>query len=767
MSPLDRLNPPQLEAVLHRGSPLLILAGAGSGKTRVITHRVTTLLEQDGIAPQNILAVTFTNKAAGEMKERVTHMLQGRMALGGLWMTTFHSACVRILRRDGPAAGIPKEFTIYDDDSQTALVKQIVRELGLDDKVYAPRALLSRIGHWKNLGISAEQAMRDSNDPKTERAAVVFEHYQKGLRRNQALDFDDLLLETVRLLQVSPETALRYNERFRHILVDEYQDTNRVQYELIRLLTQMHKEICVVGDEDQSIYSWRGADIRNILEFERDFPSAKTIRLEQNYRSTKNVLAAAGAVVARNTARKGKTLWSDREAGELIGFYEGADAEQEALFIADTIAKYLPHAGGKKVGVLYRTNGQSRLIEEALRRYRLKYHVVGGLSFYERAEIKDLTSYLRVALNPDDSISMLRIVNTPPRGIGSTTVEKLEHLALENNLSLWGAIQAAIQANPASRLGAAPERSGLASRALGALADFVQFVNDLRALALSQAPVLDLLKWIIERTRFTAAFETAGDPEAAARLENIQELLNAAADSTERGEDVSDFLDHAALSSDADDIDERAQISLLTLHTAKGLEFSLVFLAGLEEGLFPHSRTLESTIELEEERRLCYVGMTRAQDRLVLTRAQVRRRYGSEMPDETEPSRFLAEVPPELVNDLNPNRRQRVQRAAGDVYDGPLLNSAENIRQFFAQRGAGQALPPSKPAQAAPAVPRPAPAANESRGIKVGGRVRHAKYGVGVLLRREGEGGEAKLTISFPGHGLKKLVEKYAELESA
>jgi DNA helicase-2/ATP-dependent DNA helicase PcrA len=763
MSFLDWLNPQQLEAVTHRGSPLLILAGAGSGKTRVITHRVAALLEQDGARPESILAVTFTNKAAGEMKERVTHMLSGRMRLGSLWMTTFHSACVRILRRDGPAAGIPKEFTIYDDDSQAALVKQIVKELGLDDKAYPPRSLLSRISHWKNHALSPEQAMREANDPKTEKAAVVYEHYQKGLRRNQALDFDDLLLETVRLLQVSRETALRYNERFQHVLVDEYQDTNRVQYELIRLLTQIHKDVCVVGDEDQSIYSWRGADIRNILEFERDFPKARTIRLEQNYRSTKNVLAAAGAVVARNQARKGKTLWTDREAGDLVGFYEGADAEQEALFIAETIARYLPGNPGKKVGVLYRTNGQSRLIEEALRRYRLRYHVVGGLSFYERAEIKDLTSYLRVALNPDDSISMLRILNTPPRGIGNTTVEKLENLALENNLSLWAGVQAA------------PERSGLANRALAALAEFARLINDLRALALSQAPVLDMLKWIIERTHFTSAFETAGDPEAAARLENIQELLNAAADSTARGEEISDFLDHAALVSDADDIDERALISLLTLHTAKGLEFSLVFLAGLEEGLFPHSRTLNSTVELEEERRLCYVGMTRAQDRLILTRAQVRRRYGSEMPDETEPSRFLSEVPEDLIADLNPQRRPRRERA--DVYDGPLLNSAENIRRFFAQRGkdGASALPPAtsspsafnSPAKTSQPTSGTAAKAPEPGGIKVGGRVRHAKYGVGTLLRREGEGGDAKLTISFQGYGLKKLVEKYAELEGA
>ncbi len=761
MSFLDRLNPQQLEAVSHRGSPLLILAGAGSGKTRVITHRIACLIDQDGLRPEQILAVTFTNKAAGEMKDRVTNLLDGRAGARSLWISTFHSSCVRILRRDGPAAGIPRDFTIYDEDSQIALVKQILKELGLDDKTFPPRGVLALISHWKNHGVLPPEALREAHDTKDERIAVAYEHYQKGLRRNLALDFDDLLLETVRLLQVSPETTLRYNERFQHLLVDEYQDTNRVQYELIRLLTQLNKNVCVVGDEDQSIYSWRGADIRNILEFERDFGNARIVRLEQNYRSTKNVLAAAGAVVARNVARKGKTLWTDRESGDPIGYYEGADGEQEALFIADTIAKYVPGNHGKRVGILYRTNGQSRLIEEALRRYRLKYHVVGCLSFYDRAEIKDLIAYLKVAKNPDDSISMLRIVNTPPRGIGNTTVEKVEQLALENGLSFWAALQGASGAH------------GLAPRALSALADFAKLILDLRALAEGQAPVIDLLKWILERTPFTAALQTAGDPEAAGRLENIQELLNAAADSSERAEELSDFLDHAALVSDADDLDERSQISLLTLHTAKGLEFSLVFLAGMEEGLFPHSRTLNSMEELEEERRLCYVGMTRAEDRLILTRARFRRRYGSEMPDETEPSRFLSEVPPDLIADLNPVKRQRAA-SQEDSYQGPLLNSAENIRQFFADRGGGAARGATIPPRSAPrSFPGPAardeePAAAPAQGVlKVGGRVKHKKYGVGTLLRREGEGGDAKLTITFPGHGLKKIVQKYADLESA
>jgi len=743
MSFLEGLNSPQREAVTHLGSPLLVLAGAGSGKTRVITYRIAWLIQETGLRPEQFLAVTFTNKAAGEMKERVQQMLEGRVPPNRLWVSTFHSTCVRILRRDGPAAGIPKDFTIYDEDAQLALVKMVVKELGLDDHVYTPRNVLSRISHAKNHGVTPQESFQDARDPKAERMAVIFEHYQKGLQRNRALDFDDLLLETVRLLRVSPETAAKYNQRFQHLLVDEYQDTNRVQYEFIRRLTPPEKNICVVGDEDQSIYGWRGADIRNILEFEKDFPEAKVVRLEQNYRSTKSILAGAAAVVAHNEARLGKTLWTDREQGPRIAFYEAADAEQEALFIADTIFKNAPENSNKRVAVLYRTNGQSRLVEEALRRYGLKYHVVGGFSFYERAEIRDLVAYLKAASNPDDSISLLRILNTPPRGIGKTTAEQLEQTALEHNTSMWGA------------LGLALEQQTLPRRALAALAGFRHLIEDAAALAVGQAPINELLKFVLEKTRYAQLLEEDGSPEALGRLENIQELMNAAADAVARQEALAEFLDHAALMSDADDIDERAPISLHTLHTAKGLEFSLVFLAGMEEGVFPHGRSLSTTLGVEEERRLCYVGMTRAQDRLFLTRALVRRHFGSEMPDDTEPSRFLSEIPKELIEDLSPRHKMR----ASEMYKGPVYNSADNIRDFFAKRGVAMPVQP----KASQVIREEAP----ERGLKIGGRVRHAKYGIGTVLRREGEGGDAKLTISFPGYGLKKLVERYAGLEKA
>ncbi len=737
---LDQLNPQQREGVTHEGGPLLVLAGAGSGKTRVITYRVAHLIERMGARPDNILAVTFTNKAAEEMRERVKALLGGSAGRNpSLWMATFHSTCVRLLRRDGPAAGIARDFTIYDEDDQAALLKTVLKDLGLDERFLPARAAQARISHWKNQGLTPRDAYQAASDPRAERLAVLFEHYQQALRRNNALDFDDLLLEAVRMLETAPEVALKYNERFQHLLVDEYQDTNRIQYRLIRLLTQMHQNLVVVGDEDQSIYGWRGADIRNILEFERDFPEARIIRLEQNYRSTKNILAAASAVVANNQARIGKTLWTEREGGPPIGFYQAADAEQEALFIADTIESYLKQNRGRRVAVLYRVNAQSRLIEEALRRYGLKYHVVGGFSFYERAEIKDLVAYLKAASNQEDSLSLLRIINTPPRGIGETTIEKLETLALENNLSLWAA------------MGEALERGVLPKRALSALADFRRLMDDLRALAAAASPTGELLRFVLDRTHFLEPLEEEGTPEALGRMENIQELLNAAADSEERGETLAEFLDHAALVSEADDYDERAQVTLLTLHSAKGLEFSLVFLAGMGEGLFPHSRSLSTKAALEEERRLCYVGMTRAEDRLVLTRALERRHYGAGMPDLTEPSRFLDEVPAELLDDLS------VPSRPAEVYEGPMYNSVESIQKFFAARGV--ALPRRR--SPGPRPPTPGPA----RGLKLGQRVRHPKFGVGTVLRREGEGQDAKITVSFPGYGLKKLVERYAGLE--
>ena len=858
VSLLEKLNPQQREAVETAEGPVLILAGAGSGKTRVITYRIAHLIEAMGVMPESILAVTFTNKAAAEMGERVAK-LTGGMSIAKPVLATFHSFCVRVLRRDiehlriASAAGTPighsKSFVIYDENDQQALVKAAMRRLGLDDKQLTPRNVLGRISWAKNHMLDPQEVYLNSNDPKTERIAHIYEIYRKELLKANALDFDDLLLETVRLLKSVSEVRDYYNRRFRYVLVDEYQDTNRPQYELMRLLGQSHQNVCAVGDEDQSIYSWRGADIRNILEFEQDFPNAKIVRLEQNYRSTQNILEAASAVVSNNIKRKGKNLWTSRQGGAKIAFYEAPDAENEALFVADKLAKYLREAGQEgdaRAAVLYRLNSQSRLFEEALRRYQLKYHVVGGLSFYERKEIKDMISYLKVIQNPDDSISLLRVINTPARGIGKTTLDTLERLALETGMSMWSVTREAIR------------REIPPPRALAALKAFQELIEDARAMldgnyvermAMTAEPSADatepddatfdplafdfgsddeshhfpspqdlaanasqpdtvganspdavipavgaaeLLKFLIDRTGYIKQLEDEDSPEAQGRIDNLRELVNAALDAKDRGETLDQFLDHAALVADADQYDERSAITLMTLHAAKGLEFPLVFLAGLEEGLFPHSRTLLAPDDIEEERRLCYVGMTRAMDTLVLTRARYRRRWGTDMPEASVPSRFLEEVPAGLMEDISGPRSQGSSRSSrsaaryesesshysyededqsADSFDaqgkkneekknkktsstGPAHNSIGNIAEFFASRGKKFSVPK---------MPDPEPAPRTA--FKPGQHVRHPKYGEGIVYRREGEGSDAKITVQFQGFGLKKLVEKYAQLE--
>jgi DNA helicase II / ATP-dependent DNA helicase PcrA len=879
---------------------VLILAGAGSGKTRVITYRIAYLIEEIGVMPESILAVTFTNKAAAEMVERVEKIV-GRSTIAKPVISTFHSFCVRMLRRDIEALRIPsavpgqppightKSFVIYDETDQQQVTKAIMKRLGIDDKELTPRAVLAHISWAKNHMLDPQEVYLNSTDPKTERIAHIYEEYRKELRKANALDFDDLLLEAVRLLKSSSQVRDYYNRRFQYLLVDEYQDTNRPQYELMRLLAGDRHNVCAVGDEDQSIYSWRGADIRNILEFEKDFPEAKIIRLEQNYRSTQNILQAASAVVANNIRRKGKNLWTSRQGGTKVGYYEAPDGENEALFAADSIAKYVREATDRgedpRAAVLYRTNSQSRLFEEAMRRYQLKYHVVGGFSFYERAEIKDLISYLKVIHNLDDSVSLLRVVNTPARGIGKTTMEVVERLALETGLSLWGAIGEAIQ------------RALLGARALQALKSFRELIEDARAMAAGTyaerlkesaeeklqplassgstgedmpssalrseaspeedgetdfdptafnfaghheirlessvqngnadedatfdptdlradasnrnpareeeestvegfralgdaASTAEILKFLIDRTGYTRILEEEDSPEAYSRVENIHELVNAAMDSKDRGETLDQFLDHAALVSDADAYDERAQITLMTLHAAKGLEFPLVFLCGLEEGLFPHARTFLNPDDIEEERRLCYVGMTRAMDQLIITRAVYRRRYGTDMPEASVPSRFLEEIPSELVEELGTARKRpkagslsafanrnlgsqsqsqpdphyayedEDQSASWKELDrknldkAPKYSSIDNIAEFFASRGKKFNLPKVQ-----------VEAPKGKRGFRPGQKVRHPKYGEGTVYQREGEGEEAKLTVQFPRFGLKKLVEKYAQLE--
>lgn len=783
MSSLARLNPQQREAVEHTEGPLLILAGAGSGKTRVITHRIAHLITARRVPPHAILAMTFTNKAAEEMQQRVAELLDGKFHSKPL-ISTFHSFCVRALRRDYDAIGGRKDFVIYDDDDQLKLVKNICKQLALDEKQYPARGVLSRISSAKNRGWSAVEFRRNAADPRSERIAVVFERYQQALQAAHALDFDDLLLETERLLRDSERVAREYSERFRYIMIDEYQDTNRPQYELMKLLTRAHHNICVVGDEDQSIYSWRGADIQNILDFENDYPETKVIRLEQNYRSTRNILEAASAVVANNRYRKGKKLWTDSGSGEQIGYYRAPDGENEALFVSDSIRQWLRQRPESKVAVLYRMNSQSRLFEEALRRYGVAYRVVGGFSFYERSEVKDLLAYLKIALNPDDSISLLRVINTPTRGIGKTTVELLDRTALEQNASAFRAIEHLLQ-----------DGNGLLQRAQSALREFHQIVVDARDLAQAGASARDILKLIVDRTGYVRVLLEEDTPESQSRVENIEELLNAAADSAERGETIADFLDHAALVSDQDDYDASATVTLMTLHSAKGLEFPVVFLVGMEDGVFPHSRSANTERELEEERRLCYVGMTRARERLYLTHAQQRRRYGAGSPEPCLPSRFLAEVPATLFEDLSvgvggpryvadgysQTEWTGVRMPAASPRGG--YNSVDNIAGFFGK--SGRSASPAQARGTAPQLRGTAPQLNvpprattasgsfraapvsSARGLRAGDRVRHSRYGTGTVIQIEGKGDETKLTVSFPGFGLKKMVEKFAGLEPA
>ena len=773
---LKGLNAQQREAVTYTEGPLLILAGAGSGKTRVITHRIAHIITSRHVPPSAVLAVTFTNKAAGEMRERVNALLADVPLDSSPNVSTFHSFCVRLLRRDGEPLvkvrpGFTRRFSIYDDEDQLAIIKAGYRTLGFEEKDFMQyRAALSRISHGKNRNETPQDFYKKAVNKESEALAALYEQYEKALRNANALDFDDLLLEAVRLLRTDDATREAWNRRLSYVMIDEYQDTNRSQYDLMRLLTEQHRNVCVVGDEDQSIYSWRGADIRNILDFEHDFPKAKVIRLEQNYRSTKNILAAAGAVVENNKARKGKKLWTEAGAGEMIGLYAGHDAENEALFIADSIEKYLASNPKDHVAVLYRTNSQSRQIEEALRRYGRKYNVVGGFSFYQRAEIKDTIAYLKLAVSNSDSVSLLRIINTPARGIGRTTVEQIEKYARDHGLNLWGAIERIV------------DDQQLSTRSQSSLVVFRNLVQELSLVA-STASLTDLLRFILERTGYRRMLQQEKSPESESRLENLDELINAASEAAERGEDVGAFLDHAALVSDADAYDEKAPVTLMTLHNAKGLEFPLVFLSGLEQGLFPHSRSMDSEEMLEEERRLCYVGMTRAEKRLVLTWARYRRRFGGGDQERSTPSWFLSEVPEQLVVNLGPRdepgevdlyaeRYDVRQSARRSTYTGKTYNSLENISQFFAERGMqfpGQ-QPGQRPGQQSPRPPvatRSLPSAPPppKKPARTGMTVEHPKYGTGTVVRREGEGDDAKITVSFPRYGLKKLVEKYAGLK--
>jgi len=741
MTLLDDLNPQQHAAVLATEGPVLVLAGAGTGKTRVITYRIAHLIAQ-GVPGRAILAVTFTNKAADQMRERVAALL-ARMGRdpGEPWISTFHSFCARLLRREAPRVGLRRDFTIYDEEDQAAAVKLALSRTGETERSEPVRGLLEQISFAKNHGLSAAQLAAEASDNQSRRRARLMEAYEEILRKAGALDFDDLLLRAVEVLSGFDDTRAHWSERFEHIQVDEYQDTNRAQYDLLRLLAGRHRNLCVVGDEDQSIYSWRGADIGNILRFAEDFPGAHVIRLEQNYRSTQTILDAAGGIVAKNVHRLGKTLTATRSRGSNLWFYEARDATAEADYVAGEILQLQRRDPSLHLAVLYRTNFQSRSFEESFRRHGIRYRVVGGFSFYQRAEIKDALSYVRLALNPDNDVALLRVLNTPPRGIGAKTVESLRTLAEERGSSLWTAIVAMLEAAPT---GLAPLRG------------FRQLMERLGE-DLLVLPPAEFLRTVLERSGYLDMLAQRDNAEDASRAENLNELVNAVAEGADRGESLTDFLDRAALVSDADSYDEKAPVSLMTLHSAKGLEFDHVFLVGLEEGVFPHSRALERDEELEEERRLCYVGMTRAKDTLTLTRAVYRRLYGNERVEGSLPSRFLLEIPGELVDTAEGSL---AEAGATRRYE-PDPEYSYSAAEFTRRARRPSFVPPrARPAKSDARLPGGA-------NPLLGQRVRHPTYGVGTIIAVDGEGEDRKLTVSFTDYGTKKLLERYAHLERA
>lgn len=805
---LSGLNAQQREAVTTIEGPVLILAGAGSGKTRVITFRIAQMIET-GVRPDNILAVTFTNKAAGEMKDRVEKLLEGTPRQSSPLLSTFHSLCVRILRRDIEklGKGYTRAFTIYDSDDQQKLLRACIKDCGFDDKQITARLAQTNISGAKNRGEDPEMfALKAENaiDTKRPQIARVYALYEQRLQSSNALDFDDLLIRTVQLLRTSEEARRYYQNRFRHVMVDEFQDTNGIQYSLCKLLVEgdialnlavrpadfwTNRSLCVVGDENQSIYKFRGSDFNIILNFERDFPGTRTIKLEDNYRSTARILDAANKVIANNSQRFDKRLRANSAEGEKIRYAQLYDGESEARWITDKITEHLRREPTLKAAVLYRTNAQSRSFEEACRRSALRYNLVGGFSFYERAEVKDIIAYLKLALNPDDSIALQRVINTPPRGLGKTTLDEVDRQAKTLSCSHWEAISAVI------------ENSSLQARAINSLKAFRDVVTQLIEKAKNTAtPIADIVKAAVIDTGYELMLKEERTEESESRLLNLDELVNAAAETDTRGESLRDFLDHAALVSDTDQYKTEAEVTLMTMHAAKGLEFPLVFIAGLEENLFPHSRASDNVSELEEERRLCYVAITRAEKYLYLTHAMKRRVYGEEIA--AEPSRFLNEFPVELIEDLSKGPSwlrfankvsTKENLAAVDAltgkaapppvkrtsnYQGQTYNNRDSVNEFFKRQGVKVDADPLKPKLVkggAGESPRSASGSGSSGSsgssgagkFKVGTRVRHAKFGVGLIVKSEGEGDNVKLTINFPGYGQKKMVEKFAGLEKA
>ncbi len=763
-SPLtEGLNPQQAEAVVYRGPALLIVAGAGSGKTRVLTHRIGHLLASGRARPHEILAITFTNKAAAEMRERVDALVGPESR--GMWVSTFHSACVRILRSEHEAAGLTASFSIYDTADSVNLMKLVLKQENVDPKKFTAKTVLARVGQFKDeLLTPAEAVTLTEGAPRYSLdhvAGIAYAAYQARLEAANAVDFDDIIVTTVRLLQDHADVAAKYRERFRHVLVDEYQDTNHAQYVLIRELVrpavegEKGAELTVVGDADQSIYAFRGASIRNILEFGHDFPDAHTIRLEQNYRSTQNILSAANAVIARNADRVPKNLWTDAGAGDRIVGYVADTEQDEAEFVATEIARLIREAdvAPSDVAVMYRANAQSRAIEERFIRTEIPYTVVGGTRFYERREVKDMLAYLAATLNEDDDVAVRRIINTPRRGIGDAAVEAVSAFAAGVGVSFGAAVR---------RVDEVP---GLAPRSRAAIEAFCRLMDDVRALARDNGPAA-VLDQIAEGSGMLAALRASDDPQDASRVENIMELVAVGREFAEENPEgtLVEFLEKVALVADADQIPAAdggtGVVTLMTLHTAKGLEYPVVFLTGLEEGTFPHARAMETPQELEEERRLAYVGLTRARERLYLTRAEVRSSWGA--PQYLLASRFAEEVPGELVQWSRSESSTASLRATSDRYPGrsgawsSTYGSRGGDDDGFSRAGAvkKRLVPPSPPGVAGGA----------GLGLEVGDRVSHDQYGLGTVVTLEGEGKNAVAKVDFGSSGVKRLLLRFAPL---
>ncbi|CEE00468.1 ATP-dependent DNA helicase PcrA [Caldibacillus thermoamylovorans] len=721
---LAGLNKEQQQAVKTTEGPLLIMAGAGSGKTRVLTHRIAYILLEKGVNPYNILAITFTNKAAREMKERINGILGG--AADEIWISTFHSMCVRILRRDIDRIGINRNFTILDTTDQLSVIKGILKDKNIDSKKFDPRGILSAISSAKNELIDAKQYGKYTGNYFENIVSDVFEQYEKRLLKNHSLDFDDLIMKTIQLFKRVPEVLEYYQRKFQYIHVDEYQDTNKAQYQLVHLLAAKFQNLCVVGDSDQSIYGWRGADIANILSFEKDYPNAKVILLEQNYRSTKNILQVANHVISNNVKRKPKNLWTDNEKGEKIQYYR-ADTEQgEALFVTGKIKELVETKQRKfsDFAILYRTNAQSRAMEEMLVKANIPYTIVGGTKFYDRKEIKDLLAYLRLVANLDDDISFVRIINVPKRGIGATSLDRIAQYALQNEMSMFRALGEV-------------ERIGLSAKAMKACREFYQMLSGLNQMQ-EYLSVMELTEEIIKRTEYREMLQAEKTLEAESRLENIDEFLSVTKNFEESSEDQTliAFLTDLALVADIDQLDKEENVKdavvLMTLHSAKGLEFPVVFLIGLEEGVFPHSRSLMEENDMEEERRLMYVGITRAEEELYITNAQIRTLYGHT--NINPASRFIEEIPDEFIDRLNEQKR--------NVH----VRDQHQVRPVF------------RPAQST--------TGGEDIRWRAGDKAIHKKWGVGTVVSVKGEGDHMELDIAFPiPVGIKRLLAKFAPIE--